>query len=278
MSEYKSGTIENDRARVQELLGTALSAVEQEQSAAATNIDPLANILVCIAASFGVSVTPDSLTAGLPLRDGVLAVETLGEAGARAGLEVVHCDTPLRKLKAHHCPAIAIRKDGCALLVTGVPDRHTVTCQTPDSDGEVGDHPIKKISPEINRILIVRPIDCGTASSDDARPLSFWRNIVSGNRAIFTQAIAATVIVNLLGLAMPLFTMNVYDRVLPNNAVTTLVALSVGAALAILFDFIMKTLRGLLIDTSTRQADVRLSNGLMARILGARTNATGKPA
>ena len=102
-------------------------------------------------------------------------------------------------------------------------------------------------------------------------------NIFRGNWGMMGQAILASIAINFLGLAIPLFTMNVYDRVLPNGATTTLIALAIGAGLAVLFDFALKTLRALLIDTAARRADVGLSTKLMSRLLGARLGGQCKP-
>ena len=77
---------------------------------------------------------------------------------------------------------------------------------------------------------------------------------------------------NLLALALPLFTMNVYDRVLPNAVETTLWALAIGVVLATLFDFLIKTLRAKFVDVASRRADVVLANLIFGRLLGARCN------
>ncbi|MEM1370717.1 MAG: ABC transporter transmembrane domain-containing protein, partial [Pseudomonadota bacterium] len=90
-------------------------------------------------------------------------------------------------------------------------------------------------------------------------------------RPIYAQAILATLVINTLALAMPLFTMNVYDRVLPNAAEATLWALGFGVLLAIVLDFILRTLRAYFVDAASRSADVRLSNLIYARLLGAQT-------
>ncbi len=55
-------------------------------------------------------------------------------------------------------------------------------------------------------------------------------------------ALAATFI-NLLGVASPIFVMNVYDRILPNKAVATLWVLAIGVASAMFFDLILRTAR-----------------------------------
>jgi ATP-binding cassette subfamily C protein LapB len=60
--------------------------------------------------------------------------------------------------------------------------------------------------------------------------------------------------INVLALAMPLFSMNIYDRVLPNAAEATLWALAIGVMIAIAFDFFIRTLRGHFIDAASRKA------------------------
>ena len=74
----------------------------------------------------------------------------------------------------------------------------------------------------------------------------------------------------MIALAVPLFTMNVYDRVLPNNAQSTLWALGIGAIIAVLFELLLRTLRGSLIDVASRRADLVLSMRVYGRVLGAK--------
>ena len=63
------------------------------------------------------------------------------------------------------------------------------------------------------------------------------------NSSIYVKVALAAAMINLFALATSLFTMVVYDRVLPNNATASLVALSIGLAIVIIFDFALKTLR-----------------------------------
>jgi ATP-binding cassette subfamily C protein LapB len=89
----------------------------------------------------------------------------------------------------------------------------------------------------------------------------FWRTYV-------TVAVAA-LFINLIALASPLFVMNVYDRVLPNEAIATLWVLAVGVSLALLFDLLLKTARAALIDYAGRRADLRLSSLLFDKVMHA---------
>ena len=57
------------------------------------------------------------------------------------------------------------------------------------------------------------------------------------NRSIYLKVALAAVMINIFGLMTSLFTMTVYDRVVPNNATSSLVALSIGLAIIVIFDF-----------------------------------------
>ncbi len=63
--------------------------------------------------------------------------------------------------------------------------------------------------------------------------------------------------------------LNVYDRVLPNQAMETLTALAVGAVLAAIFEFALRMLRGLMIDAASRDTDLALGHLLFGRVIGA---------
>ncbi|MBB3454358.1 ATP-binding cassette subfamily C protein LapB [Rhizobium sp. BK313] len=87
----------------------------------------------------------------------------------------------------------------------------------------------------------------------------YWRT--------YARVMLAALFINVIALASPLFTMNVYDRVLPNKAFPTLWVLTVGISLAYLFDFLLKTARASLIDYAGRKADMRLSQLIFDKIL-----------
>ena len=81
------------------------------------------------------------------------------------------------------------------------------------------------------------------------------------------RVIVAALFINLIALASPLFTMNVYDRVLPNKAIPTLWVLAAGIMVAYLFDYLLKEARAALIDHAGRNADLRLSQMIFDKVL-----------
>ena len=78
----------------------------------------------------------------------------------------------------------------------------------------------------------------------------------------------AAVLLNLFALASPLFIMNVYDRVVPNNAIETLWVLASGVLVVFGFDFLLKVLRGHFVDTAGRIADIKLASAVFAQVMG----------
>ena len=77
----------------------------------------------------------------------------------------------------------------------------------------------------------------------------------------------AAMVSNFLSLTTALFTMTVYDRILPNGAFESLIALSIGVIIALGFDFLIKSLRAKFIDAASISADLEISRRLFERIL-----------
>ena len=90
------------------------------------------------------------------------------------------------------------------------------------------------------------------------------------NHATYLKVAAAAVTINLFGLVSSLFAMTVYDRVLPNNATASLVGLSIGLAIVILFDFVLKTLRAYFVDIAGADIDHRVGASLFRKLLASR--------
>lgn len=114
----------------------------------------------------------------------------------------------------------------------------------------------------------------------DVVPTNHWLfGPLRDNAKIYGQTVLAAGIVNLLGLVSSFFIMTVYDRVLPNQAIESLIALTIGVVLAHIFDFLLKSLRGYFIDIAGQRLDATVGasvfDNLMSMRLDARRGATG---
>lgn len=111
-----------------------------------------------------------------------------------------------------------------------------------------------------------------TASGSSRGSAGFW-DVLLYYMPIYRHVAFASVVINLIGVISPLFVMNVYDRVIPNNAVDTLWVLAIGILIAYLFDFLLRNLRSYFVDVAGRNADVVLSSRLVQKVLTMRLDA-----
>jgi len=90
------------------------------------------------------------------------------------------------------------------------------------------------------------------------------------NRSTYTKVAVAAAMINIFGLVSSLFSMIVYDRVLPNNAVASLVGLSIGLLIVVIFDFVLRTLRSYFVDIAGADVDRQVGDRAFAQLLAIR--------
>ena len=90
------------------------------------------------------------------------------------------------------------------------------------------------------------------------------------NKGIYLKVAMAAVLINIFGLLSALFSMTVYDRVLPHNATSSLIALSIGLGIVIVFDFVLRILRAYFVDIAGAQIDSEVGDTLFKRLLALR--------
>ncbi|MEI6486479.1 MAG: type I secretion system permease/ATPase [Sphingomonadales bacterium] len=86
-------------------------------------------------------------------------------------------------------------------------------------------------------------------------------------RGLYGRAAVAALFTNIFALTSSLFSMVVYNRVVPSGATASLAALSIGLAVVLAFDFILRILRGWFVDVAGREVDAALGNQMFARLL-----------
>jgi len=93
---------------------------------------------------------------------------------------------------------------------------------------------------------------------------------IRANRGLYAQVALAVALVNVFSLATSLFSMTVYNRIVPNNATDSLIALSIGIAIVLIFDFLLRMLRGYFIDIAGNRIDRNVGEAIFARMLSMR--------
>lgn len=90
------------------------------------------------------------------------------------------------------------------------------------------------------------------------------------NKQTYIKVAAAAVLINIFALVTSLFSMVVYDRVIPNNAMSSLVALSIGFGIVIVFDFVLKMLRSYFVDIAGADIDLQVGDRVFRKLLAIR--------
>ena len=93
----------------------------------------------------------------------------------------------------------------------------------------------------------------------------FWGPVLK-NKKLYIQVMVASAFINVFALFSAFYIMVVYDRVIPNNAIDSLIALTVGILVIVAFDFVMKVLRGLYTDKASALVDIEVSDNMFDRI------------
>lgn len=237
--------------------------------------DTLLESLLLIALGHGRALSRDGALVGLPLVDGRLTPALVGRAAERAGLSARVVRSGLAGLDVENLPAIALMEgDGAVVVLAMDLDRGLVSLRDPAQGGrevEIALADFEKHS--AGAFILLRPNYRFDARAPEVSPQRrrhwFW-DVMRENGRLYRDALAAALLINVFAIVMPLFSMNVYDRVVPNHAVDTLWVLAIGVGLVLLGDLALRTVRGHFLDLAGNRVDVRLSAYIMERVLGLR--------
>nr|WP_245801922.1 type I secretion system permease/ATPase [Sphaerotilus natans] len=236
--------------------------------------DPLLDCLLEVCRLHGVASSRAALSAGLPLENGRLTLALAERAAQRAGLS-----TKLQRLRADRIdtatlPAILILRGSSACVLLGWTEEGDARVLLPETGQGAVVMPRKDLARRHGGVvLFVRPhfrFDERTPEVRRTRSGHWFWSAIASQRGVYRDVLWAALLINLFALAFPIFTMNVYDRVVPNHAVETLWVLALGLLLVLLADLYMRSLRSHFVDEASARIDVQLSSSLMERVLGMR--------
>lgn len=261
--------------------------------------NPLVECLRIVAGHYGRRTSPSALTAGLPVPGDGITPALFIRAAERADLHAKLAERSLEALAiVPNLPCVLVLEGNQACILWGVrhPEKHppgekagkdavvhpetTFLVQFPETEDERRSltlDQLKKVYTDY--AFFLRPIAraderAGPATIDTGRDW-FW-GALKENMRVYQEVVLAAVMINLFALASPLFIMNVYDRVIPNNAFETLAVLAIGVVIVFLFDFVLKNLRAHFLDAAGRKTDVKISARLFEQMMG--MTMTARPA
>ena len=237
--------------------------------------DPLLECLVQLTRIHGRPSTHAALSAGLPIPAEGLTPSLFVRAAQRAGFSSKVVKRSLDKIDAALLPVILLLGgDEACILLDWDADGSNARLLFPDTaQGAVSLSRETLAARYAGIAIFARPhfrFDQRTPQVVDvAKRHWFWGAILE-QMPVYRDILGAAALVNVFALAMPIFTMNVYDRVVPNNAVETLWMLAGGLLLVLVVDYTIRLLRGHFVDLASSRIDLKLSALIMERVLGMR--------
>ncbi|MFT6285582.1 MAG: ATP-binding cassette subfamily C protein LapB [Halieaceae bacterium] len=237
--------------------------------------DPLLQCLLALCRFHGAASTAEAVAGGLPLEDGKLTPSLFERAASRVGLASRVIYKAANEIEPALLPAVLLHKDqGACLLMSWHEDGKRAQVVYPDLNETVVDVSVEELlGRDTGTAIVCRPrfrFDARTPrTGTNERGHWFW-DAMRANTPIYRDVLLAAFFINVFALALPLFTMNVYDRVVPNHAVETLWMLAAGVIIIMLADLSLRTMRGYFLDLASRRVDVKLSGMIMERVLGIR--------
>jgi ATP-binding cassette subfamily C protein LapB len=159
--------------------------------------------------------------------------------------------------RAHHFPLLVFH-----------PDHGWAVAERVESDGRlrIARHGVIAIWHDAERARLydlVIPLPAGRQLF--TRAIDVFKVAVFRRKHVIVTAVAATVVINIIALVTGLYSMQVYDRVVPRGAFATLWVLTVGALVALMFDFTLRVVRANMLERESIDIDTEVSEFFFSR-------------
>lgn len=239
--------------------------------AAPADGDELLDTVAGIAAMFERPFAEARVKKGLALdEDGFVPLDQIDHALDAVGLRCHLVRRPLAGWNTQDVPAILLVDGERPLILTDL-DGDACSVRLPGASADVRVDRAQLEAAYSGQGVIVRHDPSSQAArerpwDEAAKHHWFWSEVWK-ERGQYAYVMLASFLISLLAFAMPLFTMNVYDRIIPNKAASSLWVLALGAMFAIAVEYGLRLARTGLIDEVGRGIDARLSQRLLDKVL-----------
>ncbi len=243
-----------------------------------TDKDALLECLLYLCRHHRLATTRDALTSGLPLEDGKLNPELFKRSAERLRFDVTVQQNAIPALIHSQGDITLLLNNHRACQLLKVDDsQHFAQVVFPDISSEPVTLSLADLAAEYTGYALVSKqsyiFDARTPEVGRVKVRHWFWGTLAENKGIYRDVMVAAFLINMFALAMPLFTMNVYDRVVPNKAVETLWVLGIGVALIVCGDLLLRSMRAYFLDWASARIDVKLSSKIMEKVLGTRYEA-----
>lgn len=234
--------------------------------------DPLVQCVTILATLLQRPISAEALKAGLPHAEQRFTPELAVRAAERAGLTARVVRRPkLKSIQQVTLPCILLLKGSGACVLTQIKGRQSAEIMVPEGGGGTKTIDIDVLEEEyLGYAIFARPEFKFDDRASDIRlkqPTAWFWGTLAKFWPIYSHVALASIMINCFAIASPLFIMNVYDRVVPNNAIETLWVLALGVCTVFLFEFVMRNMRTYFVDIAGKNADVIIASRLLEQLM-----------
>ncbi len=226
--------------------------------------------LAILSKALGTSATAEAIAHSFPSNRGRLPISHVTQAAAQAGLFIK--PVGFTGIRSIHCPLLFINSQDEAIVIAELSaDGHGLTMSETGATHTIKIESLPRTG--FTQCWTIQPAqthDARTSEEPESTRKHWILQALWMDRSILSSVVLATIFTNILALVSPLIMMNVMDRVVAHAAFATLWALALGGLAAIGLDFLLRTLRGTLIDKASAASDVIVNNRIFAKLLGTR--------
>ena len=219
--------------------------------------DSLLESLVFLTKYFQRPVSKATLMSGFALGKSGMSIENFMESSKRVGLITKLVVKGLAQISKKTLPVVLILKENqsCVLVDININEAKIILSDMIEGETTISIDELNKLY--INQAIIIKPTYNFTnrISNNIAidEPKKWFFGAMKRNISIYKKVIIAAVIINIFVLATPLFMKNVFDRVLPNNGIETLWAMTFGIVIIMIFDFLLKIIRSYYLGVASKK-------------------------
>jgi len=249
---------------------------ELEEMASTRKTDSLLECLLFLSKYYNRPSSAESLTTGLAMYNQFMSPKMFEESALRIGLKTRTVKRELSELSRLALPSVLLLKDNQACILLNISNdgkRYKILLPN-ESEGEIILSKEELEEKYCNFSFIVKAeYNFNSRIKKDVKiehPKEWFWGAMSKSKPLYSKVIIAALIINMFILATPMFTMNVYDRVLPNNALSTLWVLAIGILLVMIFDFVLKLMRAHFIQLAGKKSDLIMSSQIFEQLLNIR--------
>lgn len=234
-----------------------------------SRFDSLLDALVLVCKLYDRPMNRDALTAGLPIKDNQLEVDTFVSAAKRAGLSARLHKRALSSLDNLMLPAVLLLNNRQTAILLEVNDG-IAKIMKPEFGESQETISLEALNENYSGyVLLLKQryqFEGRKGKTLDVKVKHWFWGTLSQSSKIYRDVLIASIFINLVILAMPLFSRNVYDRVIPNDAIGTLWTFAIGITVALTFDFIMRVVRAYFLDVAGKKSDVMLNSLIFEKV------------